>query len=183
MKITLLALVTVTLALAPVGCGGDGSDGEDAARNELSFEAYFERIENVGEAVLGDVDPECLDLDPAFGLDFEGSWEEYRDESLRFNRCLFDIGQRHVAYLDSLDPPREAAAAHDRWVEAKRAFWADMEAQMREIEAARSEEELLAASAGILDNQQLAAEDVACNELQRIARDHGTRVDLLCNEE
>jgi hypothetical protein len=181
--LSLAAALFVTLAFA---CGSDRTRDNPAEPTEAvdsALEEYFDDLENVGYAVLDDVDPDCLDLDPTFGLDFDGSTEELRDEYIRFNACLAGIGQLHITYLEGLDPPQVAAAAHERWVAAQRSFWADYEEQARELHAATSEEEIFAAFAGSVHEDVWAEEDAACRELQRIADDHDIRADLECNEE
>jgi hypothetical protein len=203
MKAIPRAVSALALAIGLAGCLGDSADDSrddnanltadeerDGKRQpeptiaELSLEAYFQRITEfeVEAPELTELGDECDDLEAWFGLELtEDSWEEYRDEAVRLNRCLLATSDPVEAHLASIEPPTEVAATHERWVQARRAYWDEAREDIRELESARSPDDVMSAMAhpnyGPKEDQ-----DDACNELQRIAQDNDIDVDLLCNE-
>ena len=172
----LLLTAGAVAAALMVGCSADKPD-------DTNPEAYFKQLaDSQRRAASIEIPDGCENLDPVFGLDFEGTWDEYREESIRFSNCLQAIGEASVHYLDGIEPPADLTAEHERYVAAQRRFWEQEGERIAKIRSADSEVEFLSISSD-MDWALWQEQDSSCRALQRAADDRGIEIDLGCNEE
>ncbi len=167
----LLALVAMAvIATATVACRGGG--------DSMTLEEYFtefERISNEAEARLDEVGTPDLGGNASF--------EASRDALANFYDRYATETEDVIDEFDGLDPPDEAAAEHERLVEAIGDLPSVTYVYANRIRDAESEAAFEAAFADTAEGEAVGQRiTAACNALQAIAADNDVEVDLKCNE-
>lgn len=153
------------LAVMSVGVSACSSGG-----GKLSLEEYFEKLEEIDNKSTEETD--------ALGerLGNTEDVEEIKDAFAEFPAIIDEF----LDDLEGLEPPDEAADAHDEAVEAGRAFQDEFDKLLDDLQDAESLDDLFGITENDAFNEADQAFTDACNELQSIADDNGIDVSLDC---
>ena len=167
MRGSLAVAAVALLVLLAVACdGGGGRSGP------LTLEDYFQELE--GPASVLDGDSNALDGELA-AVD---TVEEARAVFTQYPGVL----QAFLDDLDEIDPPAEAADAHNETLETGAAFLTEFQNAIDSASDATTFEELLAATESEAFVTASDAFTATCLALTGIAADNGITVDLGCEE-
>lgn len=105
LRYTLAQAASLLIAATLAGCGSFGDDdGDNAAPSEDEFVARGDEICRTAQREVAEVQ-----RDPPTS----------RQESVRFAESLIAIFEDEIAQLAALDPPDDAGAAFDRYLDAR----------------------------------------------------------------
>ena len=163
-----LAVAAVALLVLLAGACDDGG----GQSGPLTLEDYFQELE--GPATVLDGDSNALDGELAAA----GTVEEARAVFTQYPGVL----QAFLDDLDEIDPPAEAADAHNETLETGAAFLTEFQNAIDSASDATTFEELLAATESEAFVTASDAFTATCLALTEIAADNGITVDLGCEE-
>ena len=175
MKTRILPLAFIAVLLLAFGaiaaaCGGGGEP--------LTLEEYFQRLDEIFEGAderfeaLGD---QCEEL------------AESEEAEIEAARCFFDSSVQVLNHVqdetDDLDPPAEAAVAHEELVTAG----ADLEQLGEEFSERFADIESMAELEELAEAPELESAgerfERTCFDLEEIARENDIEVDLRCGDD
>jgi hypothetical protein len=164
-------LVGVLLALGALAaaCGDDGE--------ELTLEEYFQRLDAIYDQAVARSEAQAEAVAGAPGQE-----DLSAEEVLAYYRAVYggdrDIASDFLVALRDLDPPTEAADAHNQAVDAMEATLEDYEDFLEGTSDSPSPEE----AAPLLDELHAAMgrNRDTCLTLQTIANENDVDVDLEC---
>ena len=168
--LALIAALLLTIGAIAAACGG-GGDGDSQTIGQ-----YFERLETLAASF----DDRGTELEEGFDITADTSDDELIELSRDFLRGGLTVLEDFVDDLDGLDPPAEAADAHDTAVDAGKAAIAALQDVVDRFDDVESAADL----AGLFEDAFADSESFSegCFALQEIADDIGISVDLQCGE-
>ena len=176
-----LSLMIVAAALLIVGaqlvaCGG----GEPGGGEALSLPEYLQRM----DAVRADMHDRSFALDERHSEQLEAAStdEEWLDAYRRGFGERISVESDHLDDVKSLDPPAEAEAPHQDYVDALAEgveFLADFNDRMDGVDSRSEVDDLWDEAGGDFDEISRRITD-ACSALQDLADEHGIDVNLEC---
>lgn len=170
MKAAAMALVLAAAWMAACTSGGDGG--------ELTLEEYFARVQQISD----EADAESADIEAEYeAVDFTNFSPELRDEYAAYFAAALEFFDGVIDELDAVQPPDEAADAHDEYVAKYRALSLEFSEVAGDLDGFETESDFNEAflSGGFVDAVSDAEE--ACNGLQGLADDNNIAVDLECD--
>jgi hypothetical protein len=170
MKLRLPILLSLAGLLVAVGTIATACGGGD---NELTLEAYFQRV----EAIASDIDARLEPLQ----ADLEGATDDptvFRDVFVEYVAIIRDA----AAKVSALEPPAEVQEAHNEFRDALAALGDEFDGVAGQLGEAQSSADVLAVLQQS-DSQLSAVQErlsTACLALQGIADENGITADLRC---
>lgn len=166
--------VVLLIAVACGGGGGNGANGTDmpVQTPQMSLEEYYQEL----SAALGR-------LEQAAGSAAQAPQGVSSPEGLLqfFADALASLQEATLVFIqeiEALQPPEEASAAHQAFLEAART---DYESLRRLTEDVRDADNIEEAMAVVEARAELIAKSrEPCRQLQQIAREHNIDVELPC---
>lgn len=165
-RVALIAGIALAGATFAIACGDDGG--------ELTLQEYFDKLQ--------EIDDENQTRSEEIDQELEALGEEDFDKARDLLKEQADEFDRFVNEIEGLEPPAEAADAHDEAVEALRALVAEFKKANDAIEDADSFEDADAAFSEV-DFSQFDRASEACRQLEAIAADNDITTDLNCDDE
>jgi hypothetical protein len=167
MRLLGFALIALAITLLASACGGGGTQSlEDYFRD-------FEEIEQTAEEASAQL------ADP-FDLPPEATLEERHQAVGAFTTAFRDVFGQYREDFEALDPPDEAAAAHDAYGASLATFFAAFEDLLADLARATTVEEYNSPDTQALE-AALTKTTADCLALQEIASSNSIDVDLRCN--
>lgn len=162
-RAAMLMAIAAVAGAAGWACFGGG--------DSLTLEEYFEELERADDE-FNERGDQVFESEPA-------SVDEARDQLGQ----LPDIVGDFIDQLEDIDPPEEAADAHEQAIDSGRELQGQLEDVVDEIENAESFEEVAAALASDEFAELGAGFEEACTELQRIADENEIDATLDCEDD
>ncbi len=166
-----LLVVAVLLTAVTAACGSGDSGG-----GELSLEQYFDQV----GSITGNLEERAEALDQPLEQEFDSEVEQVQAVRDAFTTVL-PAFEDFINDLDALNPPPEAAAAHDELVAGFTNVVGGLENlidQLAEVETA-AEFSALLFDPGSGFESAIGQVTAACLQLQSIADDNGIDAGLL----
>lgn len=167
-----LLVVAVLLAAVTAACGS----GDSGGGGELSLEQYFDQV----GSITGSLEERAAALDQPLEQEFDSEVEQVQAVRDAFTTVL-PAFEDFINDLDELNPPPEAAAAHDELVAGFANVVGGLEDlidQLAEVETA-AEFSALLFDPGSGFGSAIGQVTAACLQLQSIADDNGINAGLL----
>lgn len=163
---TLVAVALLAAGMFAAACGG--SDDKDGGDGTVSLDEYFQQIDELAATLESDLAAVPSD-DPS---SVDDAVTQLSDVTAAFDS--FANG------LDDIDPPAEAADAHDATASSMHDWVDELNGVSDEVAGAASGADALALLNG-LDTSGLEASQQGCRDLQEVADSNQIDVDLGCS--
>jgi hypothetical protein len=167
--------MALVLSLACAG-GVKDKDSASGPGPQLSLDEYFHELSAAFDRLEQATERSAQPPDPRSA----GSPEELLG---LFQDSITDLGSSAAAFIsevEALEPPEEAADAHQEFLQALRSDYERISALAKDVREAESVE--AATSAVLAGAAPLAASREPCRRLQSIAEEHSIGVELACEE-
>jgi hypothetical protein len=169
MRIVALTLAAALIATVAVACNDGGGDS-------MTLDEYFaelDRLQNAGDERIAGVEFPMIDE--------QAPIEESREAYLTYFDNVVEAAEDVTDDINGLDPPDEAKALHDEYVEALRGIPEFANGYKERVSDAGSQQELAAVLLGDTEDDAINESiDEACTALQELADDNEIEVDLEC---
>ena len=194
---SLIVMLLLTFGLVAAACSDDDGGGEDTPAADTDEPSDGEPTEPDGGEPTGASEP-SPDLE-AYFADLDEVEDEFRigqassqadftsvvestplEDVITLFEELQDVIDEFVAGLEGIDPPEEAAAAHEETVAGFQAVSQLIDEAIAAAEGDATADELFAFFETEEATQASEALDATCNALQALADDNGIDVDLSC---